>query len=194
MLIGKPKAKERAGARIGLNAQLLALGESYRSAGISNYIYQMVRHLPAASDFTYTAWTSERGGELAGVERRVTPLPTRRPMVRILWEQLLQPYALLTVRPALLHGMAFVLPLWLSVPGVITVYDLTFLRVPEAFRPANRLYLRTLTALSARRAACVCAISEHGKVDIARHLTVPEEKITVVYPGLDPRFAALPTP
>ncbi len=177
---------------IGLNAQLWTLGESYRSAGISTYIFQLLRHLPAVSDFAYTAWTSERGGDLGRIERRVTPLPTHRPPVRIVWEQLLQPYALATTRPALLHGLAFVLPLWLSVPGVVTIYDLTFLHLPEAFRPMNRLYLRTMTTVSARRASHVCAIAEHGRQDIARHLGIPLDRITVVYPGLHPRFATPP--
>ncbi|MBA3530409.1 MAG: glycosyltransferase family 4 protein [Ardenticatenales bacterium] len=178
---------------IGLNAHLLALGNSYRSAGISTYIYQLLRHLPLVSDFRYTAWMSEPGGELAGLTRRLTPLPTSRPAVRILWEQLLQPYGVARVRPDLLHGMAFVLPLWLTLPAIATIYDLTFLHVPEAFRPLNRLYLRTMTQVSARRATHLCAIAEHGREDIARQLGVPLEKITVVYPGLDPAFATPPS-
>ncbi|MDQ4075345.1 MAG: glycosyltransferase family 4 protein [Chloroflexota bacterium] len=193
MIVDQRKERRTERARIGLNAHLLALGENYRSAGISNYIYQLVRHLSVGGDFRYIVWTSEHVGDLGGVERRVTPLPTRRPPVRILWEQLLQPYAVARVRPALLHGMAFVLPLWLTVPGVITIYDLTFLHMPEAFRPLNRLYLRTVTTVSARRATHICTIAEHGRQDVARYLGVPLDKITVVYPGLDPRFATPPT-
>lgn len=180
-------------AHIGLNAQLLNLGQNYRSAGINNYIYQLVRHLPQVSDFHYTVWTGERGGDLAGIERRVTSLPTRRPPVRILWEQFVQPYAVARQQPDLLHGMAFVLPLLLRVPGIITIFDLTFLLVPEAFRPLNRLYLQTMTRVSARRAAHICSIAKHGKIDIVKYLGVPESNVTVVYPGLDPRFAVPPT-
>lgn len=180
-------------AHIGLNAQLLNLGQNYRSAGINNYIYQLVRHLPQVSDFRYTVWTGEHRGDLAGIERRVTSLPTRRPPVRILWEQLVQPYAVAKQQPDLLHGMAFVLPLLLGVPGIITIFDLTFLLVPEAFRPLNRLYLKTMTRVSARRAAHICSIAQHGKLDIVKYLGVPKSKVTVVYPGLDPRFDMPPT-
>lgn len=181
-------------ARIGLNAQLLALGDNYRSAGISSYIYHLLRHLPEVGDFEFVAWTGERGGDLGRIERRVTALPTRRPLARILWEQALQPYAVAQARPDLLHGLAFVLPLWLRVPGIITVYDLTFFLVPEAFRPLNRLYLQTMTRVSARRAVHLCTIAEHGRADVVRLLGVPNDKITVVYPGLDPRFAIPPDP
>ena len=180
-------------AHIGLNAQLLNLGQNYRSAGINNYIYQLVRHLPQVSDFRYTVWTGEREGDLARIERHVTSLPTHRPPVRILWEQLIQPYVVAKQQPDLLHGMAFVLPLLLTVPGIITIFDLTFLLVPEAFRPLNRLYLQTMTRLSARRAAHICSIAKHGKMDIVTYLGVPESKVTVVYPGLDPRFEQPPT-
>jgi glycosyltransferase involved in cell wall biosynthesis len=184
---------QRERARIGINAQLLALGENYRSAGISNYIYHLLTHLAAGSDFSYTVWSGERGVRMAGMEWRVTPLPTRRPPVRIVWEQLLQPYAVARVRPDVLHGLAFVLPLWLGARGVVTVYDLSFLHMPETFQPLNRLYLKTMTGLSARRAARVCAIAEHGKLDIMRRLGVSSEKIAVVYPGLDPRFLTPPS-
>lgn len=186
--------RQHARARIGLNAQLLALGDNYRSAGISTYIYHLLRHLPEVSDFDFIAWTGERGGDLGRVERRVTPLPTRRPLARIVWEQALQPYAVARAQPDLLHGLAFVLPLWLRVPGIITIYDLTFFLVPEAFRPLNRLYLQTMTRLSARRAAHLCTIADHGRADVVRLLGVPHSKVTVIYPGLDPRFVAPPNP
>jgi glycosyltransferase involved in cell wall biosynthesis len=185
--------EQRQRARIGLNAHLLALGDNYRSAGISNYVYQLLRHLAESSDFSYTVWTGERGARVAGMEWRVTPLPTRQPPVRILWEQLLQPYAVARVRPDLLHGLAFVLPLWLAVRGVVTIYDLSFLHMPETFRPLNRLYLKTMTGLSARRAARVCAIAAHGKSDVVRHLGVGSERVSVVYPGLDPLFLKPPS-
>ena len=77
---------------VGLNAQLLAFGKNYRSAGIRNYIYQLLCHLPLVSqDFRYTVWTGERQGVVEGMDWHVTRLPTIRPPVRILWEQLLQP-------------------------------------------------------------------------------------------------------
>lgn len=178
---------------IGLNAQLLKLGHNYRSAGISTYIYHLIRHLSFLDEFRMTVWTGERSGELGKIERYVTPLPTNRPPVRILWEQLLQPYAVAQVKPDLLHGMAFVLPLWLTLPSVITIYDLTFFHLPQAFRPLNRLYLQTMSRLSAQRASHICSIAQHGKADIVRHLNVPDSKVTVVYPGLSPRFMTPPT-
>ncbi|HYN90201.1 MAG TPA: glycosyltransferase family 1 protein [Ardenticatenaceae bacterium] len=174
---------------IGLNAHLMALRPDYRGAGISHYIYQLLRHLPRADpDLSYTVFTGEGAGDLPGLTRFRTSLPTSRPVVRILWEQLLQPRAVRRAGVDLLHALAYVLPFWLTVPAVVTVYDLTFFQVPERFRSTNRSYLRSLTRFSARRARVVCAISESTRRDVVRWLGVPRNRVAVVYPGCDAHF------
>jgi hypothetical protein len=55
-------------------------------------------------------------------------------VVRILWEQLVQPMALRQSKVDLLHAMAFAGPLVTSCPFVVTIYDLSFYHFPEAFR------------------------------------------------------------
>lgn len=168
----------------------MSLRANYRGAGISHYIYQLLRHLPQADpELAYTVFTNEGSGQLASVLRYPTRLPTVRPVVRILWEQALQPWAVRRAGLDLLHGLAYVLPLWLTVPAVVTIYDLTVFQVPDRFRSANRSYLRLMTRLSARRARMVCAISESTRGDIVRRLGVPRERVKVVYPGCDPQFA-----
>jgi glycosyltransferase involved in cell wall biosynthesis len=180
-------------SHIALNAQLLKLGQTYRSAGITNYIYQLVCHLAEAQAFRYTLWTGESRPEFEGMRQRSTRLPVHNPMVRIAWEQLIQPVEILKVNPDLIHGLAFVLPLINRVPGIITIFDLSFFRVPDAFNPLNRLYLQTMSKISAKRAVHICAIAEHGKQDIIEQFGVNTDKVTVVYPGTDRRFATPPT-
>lgn len=175
--------------RIALNAQLLNLDSSYRSAGISQYIYGLLRHLPAQSKrFQYYVHTGEAEAVLDGMQRLLTTRHTKRPLVRIVWEQVVWPLALQRLQPDLVHGLAYVLPLAYRGKGIVTVYDLTFLRVPMAFRAPNRLYLQTMTRLAVRRAAHVCAISESTRRDIVQTLGVPEASVSVVYPGVDERF------
>ncbi len=77
-------------------------------------------------------------------------------------------------------------------PPVITIHDLSFIRFPHLFRPANRLYLSVLTRLSARRARRLIAVSAHAAAESARLLSVPAERIDVVYHGVDPAFHPLP--
>ncbi len=174
---------------IALNAQLLSLSQGYRSAGISWYIANLLKELgPVAPDLRYTALLREPLAETPNLSRRVTRWPTHRPAVRIAWEQLVQPLLLHQTEADLLHAMAFVAPIISPCPFVVTVYDLSFLRYPQAFRPLNRAYLRHLTAYSVKRARRVIAISESTRQDVIQQLGKPAAQVRTVYCGADDSF------
>jgi glycosyltransferase involved in cell wall biosynthesis len=109
-----------------------------------------------------------------------------------LWEQLVQPVALHQREVDLLHAMAFAGPLVTPCPFVVTIYDLSFYHYPEAFRPWNRWYLSLFTALTARRARRVIAISESTKRDVVKILGVSPDRVDVAYCGVDDLFRPLP--
>ncbi len=181
--------------RIALNAQLLAGEASYRSAGIHRYIYEVLRRLPqAAPDIAFTAFIGPRSlaPEAAGIRWVRATWPTHRPAIRILWEQLVFPLLLAREEWSMLHAMAFVAPLAVRLPVVVTVYDLSFVHHPEAFRTWNRIYLRLFTRLTCRRAAGILTISQATREDLIRLWRLPPERIGVAYPGVDPRFRPLP--
>lgn len=179
---------------IGLNAHLLSLSRNYRGAGINSYIYYLLQNLgQVGSSCRYTVFLSERRFVDERLRLQYTRWPTHRPVVRILWEQLVQPIALRQAGIDLLHAMAFAGPLVSSCPFVVTIYDLSFLHYPEAFRPWNRWYLSTFTALSARRAQRVIAISESTKGDVVRMLGVSSDRVDVAYCGVAEIFQPLPT-
>jgi glycosyltransferase involved in cell wall biosynthesis len=178
---------------IGFNAHLLSLSRNYRGAGINAYIYYLLKNLEQIdSAHQYSVFLSERRFTSKRFTVRRTRWPTERPLVRILWEQLVQPVALQRAGIDLLHALAFAGPLVAPCPFVVTIYDLAFLRFPEAFRRGNRWYLRTFTALSARRARRVIAISESTKRDVVDMLGVPADQVDVVYCGVDETFRPLP--
>lgn len=112
--------------------------------------------------------------------------------MRILWEQLVQPVALHKEKVDLLHAMAFAGPVVTPCPFVVTIYDLSFYHYPDAFRPWNRWYLSLFTALSARRARRVIAISECTKRDVVKLLGVHPDRVDVIYCGVDDTFHPLP--
>jgi glycosyltransferase involved in cell wall biosynthesis len=112
--------------------------------------------------------------------------------VRVLWEQLAQPWALRRIGADLAHGPVFIGPLFAPCPVVVTIHDLSFIRFPDLFRPANRLYLTVMTRLSARRARRLIAVSAHAATETTQLLGVPPERIDVVYHGVDPAFRPLP--
>jgi glycosyltransferase involved in cell wall biosynthesis len=177
---------------IGLNAHLLSLTETYRGAGINWYIRNLLTHLPRFDhDNRYTAFIGDGRFTSPGLALRLSWLPTFRPVVRILWEQVVQPFALRKERVDLLHALAFVTPLLSPCPSVVTIHDLSFLLYPEGFKRSKRFYLGLFTRLSARRARCIIAVSESTKRDVVRLLGVSPEEVEVVYSGIDEVFRPL---
>lgn len=178
---------------IGLNAHLLSLRQTYRGAGISWYIVNLLRNLARVSpDFCYSTFLSDRAFQEPSLALRRSRLPTHRPAVRIFWEQFIQPIVLRQARVDLLHAMAFVAPVAAPCPFVVTVYDLSFLRYPEAFRPLNRRYLAWFTARSVKQARAVIAISESTRQDVINLLGAPPERVHTIYCGVDRNFQPLP--
>jgi glycosyltransferase involved in cell wall biosynthesis len=179
---------------VGLNAHLLSMQDGYRSAGSSWYIYNMLCHLPiAAPELQYTAFLHDpRFSPPQGMGIRRSSWSTVLPSRRIAWEQLVAPVALRRERVDLLHAMAFVAPVLSPCPTIVTVFDLSFLLFPEAFKPANRLYLRLMARLSVQRAARVITISSSTQRDVMAWLGAPAERVRTVYCGVDPHFHPLP--
>jgi glycosyltransferase involved in cell wall biosynthesis len=175
----------RPGLRIGINAHLLSQQVGYRQAGVSRYIAELVRHLASEpGPHTYQVFMSPQAGDAlvdtAALQARPSRLPTQRPPVRIAWEQIIGPGTALAQQLNVFHGTVNVLPLALPCWGVVTIHDLAFLAYPNRLRDGRRRYLTLLTRLSARRAACVIAVSRFTAVEVVRRLGVAAERVVVV--------------
>jgi len=88
------------------------------------------------------------------------------------------------------HGMHFVLPAARSAKCVLTVHDLTYLKHPEFFLYSalnQRGYLKELPA-ALKRADAVIAVSESTKDDLITLMHYPEDKIHVIYEGVEAHF------
>ncbi|MFN8513118.1 MAG: glycosyltransferase family 1 protein [Thermomicrobiales bacterium] len=189
--------------RIGIDAHLLSFAGTYRQAGVSRYIAELLRAFAAEqageSPFEYLAYIGREQPPAdflpPGAGRlhwRQSQLPTERAPVRIAWEQGIGPAAALRERLDLLHGPVNVLPLAAPCRGVITIHDLAFLAHPEAFNAAKRRYLTVMTALSARRSARVIAVSHFTRLEVIRRLGIAPSKVAVVHNAADPTFAPRP--
>jgi glycosyltransferase involved in cell wall biosynthesis len=179
---------------IGLNAHLLTNQAGFRSAGIHGYMLNTMRWLPkvAPEGWRFTAMTGAACDlDLSGFGVRRSRFDTRSPIKRIFWEQALQPFQLGDFD--LYHAQAFVSPLILSKPSVVTVFDLSFIHYPQGLTATRRLYLRLLTPLSCRRARRVIAISASTAKDITTAFGIPPEKIDIALGAYDDqRFVPLP--
>ena len=164
-------------------------------AGIGRYTRNLVRAL-AEIDLTnhYRLFAADPGNKSkeevwpANFQVRRVPLSDR--WLQILWQRLRipLPIQLLVGKLDLFHSPDFVLPPVGSAPALVTVHDLSFLRVPECFVPGFAAYLESAVSRAVRRAGHVLADSSSTRSDLVELMGVDEARITVLHPGVEPRF------
>lgn len=89
------------------------------------------------------------------------PIPFQSRLLRILWQQTALPALLAKGKPCLLHAPAYVAPLRLNCPLVLTLYDLHVYSHPETCRRPNLLHYRMVMPSSIRRAAAIIVPSQN---------------------------------
>jgi len=107
-------------------------------------------------------------------------LPWRRA-----WTHLRFARELWATRPDVCFVPAHALPLLFPGRGLVTVHDLGYKHFPTAHPQMQRRYLDITTAHSQRRATLVLADSRATADDLSRYYGTPQEKIRVLYPGVD---------
>lgn len=168
-----------------------------QGAGIGRYTQGLVAGLAALEtrpDLTLLVAADADRGPFGGREaqppfpRRRLPLSSRQQA--ILWHRLHLPLPLEWLAGAfdLFHAPDFVLPPLRRALGVITVHDLSFLRVPECAEARLVAYLTQAVPHAVRRASRILADSVNTQRDLTALLDVDPARIDVVYPGIGPRY------
>lgn len=117
--------------------------------------------------------------QMSLVKEVVMPLPR-------LWTHLRLARELQQRPPDVFFTPAHVIPLTYRRPSVATVHDLGYHHFPEAHTWGQLAYLRWSTRHNGRSARCIVADSLATQIDLMRFYGVPEQKIHIVYPGVDP--------
>lgn len=153
---------------------------SPQRTGTENYSLYLIGHLLALNDHRYRLYFNVAPPlglfpQSDNWEALVMPFPRLWTHLRLSWEMVRR-------APDLLFVPAHVIPL-IHPRSVVTVHDLGYIYYPQAHRPFDRLYLDLSTRFNASVAGQIIADSETTKNDLVREYRVPEERITVVYPG-----------
>jgi glycosyltransferase involved in cell wall biosynthesis len=179
----------------------LRIGVDYTAAvrqggGIGRYARNLTRALADLDrDNRYTLFVAgDRGREEkqrdwpGNFRMRVVPLSDR--WTTILWQRLRLPVPIQVVTGPLdlFHSPDFVLPPVGKAKTILTVHDLSFLRVPQFFVPGFCAYLEKAVSRAVRRAGHILADSESTRRDLIDLLAVKPDRVTVVYPGVEGRF------
>ncbi len=165
-------------------------------AGAAVYAIELVRALADADRHDgYALYV--RGdvldGAVAGRRNwRIERVAAGSRPARLLWEQARLPRSLARLDIDVLHSTHHTLPLaGVRCKRVVTIHDVTFLRLPQRYPLARRLYMQVLTRLSARVADAVIVPSNVVRDDVRRLLHVPEEKIATVYEAAGAQYAPM---
>lgn len=170
-----------------------------QGAGIGRFTRELIRALlalDAENDYVLAVAGREPspyvGPTLQG-RARVASIPLSERTVTRLWHRLRVPLPveLFVGRVDLFHSPDFVLPPTLAARKILTVHDLSFLRVPECAEPSLGWYLKGAVPRSVQRADLITADSECTRRDVHELLGVGLDRITVVHGGVDPRFRRL---
>lgn len=123
---------------------------------------------------------------------RIRRLPFHDKWLMRLWHRLRIPIPveLIVGKVDVFHSPDFTLPPTLpGVPTLLTVHDLSFIRDPDSAWPSLRAFLNKAVPRSVKRATHVLADSQATKDDLIELFGTPAEKITVLYSGVEARFA-----
>jgi glycosyltransferase involved in cell wall biosynthesis len=186
-------AQQAAGLHVAINAHLLSSAASYRSAGVSNYSRHLLSALgqlvgDGATPHRFTAFLHAKDFTAAGIAVQRGPARLEQPTYRIAWEQGVLPRQLRRIEADVVHGLVNVLPLSTRRPGVVTVHDLSFLRLPQLFPLYKRAYLTALCRASVARARQVIAVSRQTADDLVLAWGMDRERVLIAPNGVDPRF------
>jgi len=87
--------------------------------------------------------------------------------------------------PDVLFVPAHTIPIFNPKKSIVTVHDIGFEHLPEAYHWANKFYHKFIIHFIKRFATRLIAVSRFTKEDLVKTYEIPAEKISVVYNGYD---------
>jgi glycosyltransferase involved in cell wall biosynthesis len=167
-----------------------AIPQSMAGAGV--YTYQLVRALAALPDRPEIV-VFARAGLFDDVDVRVVPVRQMAPPARLVWEQTFLPVLLHRNNVGLLHSPHHHTPVFARARSsrrlkrVVTLHDVTFMRIPDRYPLQRRLYMEGMTRTSVRVADALIVPSEAVRADVAQALG-DDRPVAVVAEAAGPQY------
>ena len=163
-----------------------------QKAGIGRYVRELFKHLGRIDRWNSYLLLVPRDSELHPLPPnfRYIRLPLSERMMYIFWQRLRIPLPAeaFTGPLALFHSPDFVLPPLAKTTSVLTIHDLSFLRVPDCFTQNLLNYLSKAVPRSIRKANFILADSENTRKDLLELMGVASERVEVLYAGVGESF------
>ncbi|MFH1581650.1 MAG: glycosyltransferase family 1 protein [Pseudomonadota bacterium] len=173
--------------RIGVNTLSILPGEN---GGGETYLVNLLREISNLDkNSTYCLFVNKENQKLFPEAKNFTrilcPVSKGNVALRVLWEQFILPFYLISNKIDVLFSPANMAPvLWCPCKSVLTIHDLIWTRYGENL-PRKQFYaLKYLTNRSAVKATKIMADSGYTKTDLLARVKTDNNKITVVHLGV----------
>ncbi len=186
--------------KIGIDCRTILNTKGGELAGVGHYTYFLVKNLLSLDKenqyvlFFDNKFKNFKEFEQDNVTVRKFPFYQYKKYLPIVYSQMLIGSFLNREKLDLLHCPANVIPLFYNGATILTVHDLAIYKYPEFFpkKFLSRQIFSTkiLVPKSLIKASKIIAVSKSTKSDIIENFGIPEEKIEVIYEGLDPHGIA----
>ena len=160
-----------------------------KRAGVGHYVFGLVGELARRPDRAelHVAARARDAGEL----RLHAPAAVLHPVRvggragRIVWEQTVLPGLARRIRPDVVHGPHYTIPLWGPGHRVVTFHDPTFFTDPHLHERSKVGYFTRMARRSAGRADRMITVSEYARRGAIEHAGADPSRVDVVYLGVD---------
>ncbi len=170
--------------------------------GIGRYVSELVRHFPAlAPEFEFQLLVDKplipsesvtcRMVSLGGFYQFYQEDNILAKLYSPFWMNVAVSRYLYKTKVGLFHGANFALPRRAHCPCVATVHDLAFIRRPDTYSWVYRRYIYAQVRAAIQLANAITVVSEATKRDLIDLMDADPGKITVIYHGINERFAPI---
>jgi len=184
--------------RIGIDARTILNPEKGEAIGVGHYTYQLIRHLlKLDKENEYVLFFDFRVREKdikkfaqPNVKIKFYPFSDYKKYLPGAYSEILGTATLIKEDLDLLHTTSPMSRIPESYRGktVVTFHDLAVYKFPEVFPKIARSRTKAILQLMAKKANQIITVSNSTKKDLEEIFKCPEEKIKVIYSGLDSRF------
>ena len=158
--------------------------------GLGLYARTLLRHLVAMdrqSRYVILLSSAESAGLFAAFPNAETRVV--RSCTKLLWDQVTVPRAARAVGADLIFNPKFSVPLITRVPCVFVLHSADWYVNPQNYPWWDRLYGRLMLPLYCRKARRLLAISHATLAELAEHIRLPAEQVTVSYAAVEEHFS-----
>ena len=184
--------------KIGIDARSILNPEKGDAIGVGHYTYQLIRHLlKIDTENEYVIFFDFRVREKdvkkfskSNVKIKFYPFSDYKKYLPGAYSEILGSATLQKEKLDILHSTSAFNRIPMSYGGkvAVTFHDMSMFNIPDYLSALKRTRNKAVANLMAKKADKIIAVSGSIKDDVKKFLKVDDEKISVVYSGLDRRF------